>query len=112
MPFTPFADQFDPSAPSGHRMPILYLRSHADRWAFPAGAEEAEINGYLFWLHTMRIGQEFRDRERALRPPLFFRLRVFARRLHFLWQAVNGTLPPDVLADLTEREQEQAHGNG
>lgn len=111
MPFVPFPD-FDPVPPKRHPLPLLHLRSHSPRWAFPRGASESQIHAYITWLHVWRTGRALRDRERLLRPSLLFRVRVFIRRLHFYLQAMDGGLPDDVLADLARRGTDEENPDG
>jgi hypothetical protein len=105
MPFVPFSS-LDPEAPSGHPAPVLWLRGHVARWAFPANTTDERIHAYALWLHVLRIKRGLGVRERSLRPPLSFRARLCIHRLRFFWQAVNGTVPDDVLREIARADSE------
>lgn len=103
MPFIPF-QSLDPEAPPGHPAPVLWLRAHRRAWAFPPTATAEEIDAYALWLHVHRLARELAARERSLRPPFLFRVRLFLHRLRFFYQATGGSVSPEAARDLQVRD--------
>lgn len=106
MTFIPLARLFDPRAPRGHTKPIAWLQAHSPRWAFPPNADPRQVDGYVAWLHVRRVDGALSQRERLLRPPLAFRVRIALRRARILYWALEGAVPEDIMADLKARDAE------